>query len=338
MQNMRAVTLDGGFGLDRLALVKRPTPTPGPGQILVRVHAASLNYRDLRMVQGQYYPHLSMPLVVASDAVGEVVALGSGVSEPAIGTRVCPLFAPNWQAGDPPENVFKSTLGGPSDGTLTEYLVAEPDNVVQVPSYLSDEQAACLPCAALTAYSALFTLGALRQGQHVLCLGTGGVSLFALEFAKARGATVTITSKSDAKLELAQRLGADHVLNYVANQAFGAVVKARFGRVDQVIEVGGAKTIDQSLVALKPGGTLSLIGVLAGHSGPVNLMPILMRQLRVQGVFVGHKKSFMEMLAFMQAHQIVPVVGPVFELADFAAAFEALATQEHFGKICIKLV
>jgi NADPH:quinone reductase-like Zn-dependent oxidoreductase len=331
---MRAVLLQHAFGQHNLTLTETAAPDPGPGQVLVRLSAVSLNYRDLLMVQGSYNPKLGLPLIVLSDGVGRVEALGDGVQNPGIGTRVCPLFAPDWHTGDPPSNVFSTTLGGPRDGTFAEFIVVDQANLVEVPDYLSDVEAACLPCAALTAYSALFTLGCLQPGQHVLCLGTGAVSLFALQFAKAQGASVTITSKSDEKLSRARALGADHTINYQNHPNFGRKVRTEVGLVDHVIEVGGAATLDQSLAALRPGGTASLIGILAGHQGPINLTPILMRQLRVQGVFVGHKHSFQEMLNFMSLRQISPVIGSVFEMRQFDEAFSALAAQGHFGKIC----
>ncbi len=335
-RQMRALVLDGGFGLEHLTLTERPVPEPGPGQVLVKLSHASLNYRDWLMVSGDYNPRLPMPLVVASDGVGRVEAQGNGVRLP-LGARVCPLFAPGWLDGDPEPDVFSTTLGGPRDGTLTEYLVADESAVIQLPEYLNDEEAACLPCAALTAYSALVTLGKLQPGQHVLCLGTGGVSLFALQFAKALGAVVTITSGSNDKLARARQLGADETLNYVEHPEWGRRIRDATGGVDQVIEVGGAGTLEQSLRAVRPGGTISLIGVLAGHTGPIRLLPIVMRQLEVQGVFVGHKQSFEKMLQLMERHRIHPAVGARFELSQYAAALEALRSQQHFGKICLKI-
>ena len=334
---MQAVVLDGGFGLDCLALSRRPKPSPGPGEVLLKLRCASLNQRDLRMVLGQYHARLPMPLIVGSDAVGTVEGHGAGVLAPAVGTRVCPLFAPGWTDGDPPRDVFATTLGGPRDGTLAEYMVVESGALVEVPETLSDAQAACLPCAGLTAFSALFTLGGLKAGQQVLCLGTGAVSLFALQFAKAAGARVTITSKSDEKLARAAELGADHLVNYVKTPDWGRQLRKSTGGVDHVIEVGGSGTLEQSLAALRPGGSISLIGVLSGEAGPVNLLPIVMRQIKVQGVFVGHKRSFFEMLRFVSHHSIEPVVGPIFELHQFSQAFGELANQQHFGKICVKL-
>jgi len=334
---MRAVTLRGGFGLENLRLEERPTPKPGAGEVLLRLACASLNYRDLLMVQGSYNPRQELPLIPGSDAVGTVVAWGRGGSEPAIGTRVCPLFAPTWRDGDPPKDVFKTTLGGPRDGTLAEYLVARADAVVPMPASLTDQEAATLPCAALTAFSALSTLGRLRAGEQVLCLGTSTVSLFALQFAKALGARVMITSSSNEKLERAKELGADRTLNYIENPEWGRIVREATGGVDHVIEVGGAETLAQSLAAARPGATISLIGVLAGKAAPVNLLPIVMRQLKVQGVFVGHARSFDEMLKLVIERSIRPVIGPVLELTGFLEAFQRLEAQQHFGKICVNL-
>jgi NADPH:quinone reductase-like Zn-dependent oxidoreductase len=334
---MRAVILDGGFGLDHLKLTERPKPRPAAGELLLRLRFASLNQRDLLMIQGKYEPRLRLPIVVASDALATVEEHGHGVREPALGSRVCPLFASGWYDGDPPQDVFTKTLGGPRDGTLAEYMLINADDVVLLPRGLTDEQAACLPCAGLTAYSALVTLGRLTRGQHVLCLGTGAVSLFALQFAKALGARVTVTSSSEEKLARVEQLGADHVVNYQQHPDWGRLVRRQFGGVDHVIEIGGAETLAQSLTALRPGGTASVIGVLAGHTGPLDLLPILMRQLRLQGVFVGHKRSFGEMLELIAQHRIRPVVGPSFELSQFYDAFQALALQRHFGKICVRI-
>lgn len=334
---MRAVTLRGGFGLEHLSLEERPTPVPGPGEVLLRLRYASLNYRDLLMVQGNYNPRQELPLIPCSDAVGTVVAWGPGVHGPAIGTRVCPLFAPYWRDGDPPKDVFKTTLGGPRDGTLAEYFVTPATAVVPMPESLTDQEAATLPCAALTAFSALSTLGRLRAGQQVLCLGTSTVSLFALQFAKVLGAEVTITSSSNEKLERVRALGADRTLNYVETPEWGRVVREATGGVDHVIEVGGAETLAQSLAAVRPGATISLIGVLAGRAAPVNLLPIVMRQLKVQGIFVGHARSFSEMLKLVNEHTIRPVIGPVLELTQFLEAFRMLEAQQHFGKICLNL-
>jgi NADPH:quinone reductase-like Zn-dependent oxidoreductase len=327
---MRAVTLRGGFGLEHLSLEERPTPVPGPGEVLLRLSHASLNYRDLLMVQGSYNPRQELPLIPGSDAVGTVAAWGPGVSGPAIGTRVCPLF-------DPPKDVFKTTLGGPRDGTLAEYLVTPASAVVPVPEFLDDAEAATLPCAALTAFSALSTLGRVSAGEQVLCLGTGTVSLFALQFARAMGARVIMTSSSNAKLERVKALGAERTFNYVETPEWGRAVREATGGVDHVIEVGGAETLAQSLAAVRPGATISLIGVLAGRAAPVNLLPIVMRQLKVQGVFVGHARSFVEMLQLMSRHSIRPVIGPVLELAQFSEAFRKLESQQHFGKICLNL-
>lgn len=323
--------------MEHLELRDRPRPVPQPGELLLELSYASLNYRDSLMVEGKYNPRQTLPLIVASDAVGRVVERGADVSDPPLGARVCPLFAPYWSDGDPPKDVFKSTLGGPRDGTLAEFMTVPASSVIRVPEMLTDVEAATLPCAALTAFSALVTLGNLRRGDQVLCLGTGAVSLFALQFAKALGASVTVTSKSNAKLEQAAALGADHLLNYLETPSWGRRVRELTGGVDHVIEVGGAQTLAESLQAVRPGATISLIGVLAGTATPVNLLPIVMRQVRVQGVLVGHARSFATMLQLIEQHAIRPVIGPIFRLSEFRDAFDALAAQEHFGKICVKL-
>lgn len=335
---MRLIELRDAFGIENLHIGERKTPAPRRGEVLLKMRAASLNYRDLLMVLGHYNPKQLLPLIPCSDGVGEIVEVGAGVSGLRSGERVMPLFVQGWLAGSMRTEHLASTLGGPLDGVLAEQMVVPAQSVVRVPSHLSDVEAATLPCAALTAWSALVTHGELRPGQTVLLLGTGGVSIFALQFAKLLGARVIITTSSEAKAKRAQALGADHVIHYPSEAHWGkAAAKWAGGGVDQVIEVGGAGTFAESLSALKAGGQMSLIGVLAGVRAELDLLPILMRGIRVQGLLVGHRQGFEAMNAAIAQHQLRPVVDRVFAMDDAPAAWSHLESAAHFGKIVLRI-
>ncbi len=336
---MRAVEIRGAFGLDNLSLVERPDPRPGPGEILVRLRAASLNFRDLLTVEGKYNPKQKLPLVPCSDGAGEVVEIGAGVTRVRPGDRVATLFAQKWLAGRPTRERLRSTLGGPLDGTLAELAVFDQDGVVKTPEHLSDEEAATLPCAAVTAWSALVTEGGITAGDTVLVQGTGGVSLFALQLAKLLGARVVATSSRDEKLARVRALGADETINYREVPAWGARAKELTGGVgvDHVVEVGGAGTLQQSLQAVRFGGTISLIGNLAGTRTELLLTHVFMQKIRLNGILVGDRESFEAMNRAIALHRLRPVVDRVFPLEDSRAAFAHLAAGEHFGKICVKI-
>ncbi len=336
---MRVFEIRERFGLDRLVAAERPDPRPGPGQLLLRMRAASPNYRDLLTVRGEYNPKQPLPLIPCSDGVGEVVELGAGVSRFAVGERVAPIFAQDWISGEPAFSKLRSTLGGPRDGTLAELMLVPEHGAVRVPAHLSDEEAACLPCAGLTAWSALVTCATVRAGDTVLVLGTGGVSIFALQFAQLLGAQVIVTSSSDEKLVRARELGARHGINYLSEPAWGRKVRDLTGGegVDLVVEVGGAGTLAQSLSAARFGGTVSVIGVLAGRSTDLSVIPILMKQLRVQGVMVGHREGFEAMNRAIALHEMRPVVDRVFPFEHSREAVAHLARGRHFGKIAIRI-
>jgi NADPH:quinone reductase-like Zn-dependent oxidoreductase len=336
---VRALEIRGAFGLDNLALVERPDPRPGPGEILVRLRAASLNFRDLLTVEGKYNPKQKLPLVPCSDGAGEVVEVGAGVTRVRPGDRVATLFAQRWLAGRPTRERLRSTLGGPLDGTLAELAVLDQEGVVKTPEHLSDEEAATLPCAALTAWSALVTEGGVTAGDTVLVQGTGGVSLFALQLAKLLGARVVATSSRDEKLARVRAMGADETINYREVQAWGARARELTGGagVDHVVEVGGAGTLQQSLQAVRFGGTISLIGNLAGTKTELLLTHVFMQKIRLNGILVGDRESFEAMNRAITQHRLRPVVDRVFPLEDSRAAFAHLAAGEHFGKIVIRL-
>jgi NADPH:quinone reductase-like Zn-dependent oxidoreductase len=336
---MKALVLSGAFGLDNLRIEERPDPEPGPGEVVLAMTAVSLNYRDLLMVRGLYNPRQPLPLIPASDGVGRVVALGAGVERVAVGDRVCPIFATGWRAGEPTREALKSTLGGPLDGTLTERMAISADSVVRIPDTLSDAEAACLPCAGVTAWSALVTHGRLHAGDTVLLLGTGGVSIFGLQIAKMLGARVIVTSSSDDKLDKANELGADAGINYRRTVDWGKAARdLTNGRgVDHVLEVGGGATLSQSLRAVRPGGTVSIIGNLGGGKSELNLLPVLMQNIRLQGVIVGHRESFEALVRAAVHNDLHPVVDRVFPFDQVARAMEHMASGQHFGKVAVDI-
>jgi NADPH:quinone reductase-like Zn-dependent oxidoreductase len=339
---MRAVEIRDTFGLENLHLAERPDLEENdlqPGEVLLGMRAASLNYRDLMMVRGEYNPRQPLPLIPCSDGVGEVLAVGEGVRRVKVGHRVATLFSQGWLAGEPGPERSRNTLGGPLDGTLTDRMVLPADGVVEVPDHLSDEEAATLPCAALTAWSALVTHGGVKAGDTVLVQGTGGVSLFALQFAQLLGARAIVTSSSDEKLHRARELGAWGTINYRTTAAWGKEARQLTGGrgVDHVVEVGGAGTLEQSLAAVRMGGAISVIGVLSGVRSPVNIIPILMNQVRLQGILVGHRDSFEAMNRAIAQHRLQPIVDRTFPLEESRAALEHLAAGRHFGKVCVRI-
>jgi NADPH:quinone reductase-like Zn-dependent oxidoreductase len=336
---MKAYEIRDGFGLDNLVACERPDPTPGPFQVRVRVQATSLNQRDLMMVEGRYNPRQKLPLIPNSDGAGRVDAVGSGVTRVKVGDRVMGVFSQAWLAGAPSRAAQTRTLGGPLDGALADMMLLHEDGVVLTPAHLSDEEAATLPCAAVTAWSALVTYGGLKAGDTVLVQGTGGVSIFGLQLARMLGARVILTSSRDDKLEKARALGAHEVINYVTTPDWDKAARALTGGmgVDHVVEVGGAGTFEKSLRAVRVGGTVSVIGVLSGGAGTVPLTPILMQNLRVQGILVGHREGFEAMNRALALHGIHPVVDRVFPFAEARAAFEYLKSGAHFGKVVVRV-
>jgi NADPH:quinone reductase-like Zn-dependent oxidoreductase len=334
---MRCYEIRDGFGLDHLVRAERPEPKPGPGEVRLRVRATSLNYRDLLVTTGRYNPKLPLPLIPFSDACGAIDALGPGVTKWKVGDRVCGLFMPHWVAGRLTEARAKTALGGGVSGVLAEQVVLPADGVVAAAAHLSDEEAATLPCAALTAWHALVTSGGVTAGDSVLIQGTGGVSLFALRFARLLGARVIGTSSSDAKLERAKALGLSDGINYRTTPDWGdAVRKLTGGGVDHVVEVGGAGTLPQSLRAVRTGGTISLIGVLTG-GGEVNPVPVVMKSVRLQGIYVGSGEMFEAMNRAVALHQLRPVIDRVFPFAEAVAALRHLESGSHFGKVVVRV-
>ena len=336
---MHAYQIQKGFGLENLVLVSGPEPAPAPGQVLLKMRAVSLNYRDLLVVQGVYNARQPLPLIPLSDGVGEVMAVGDGVSRVKVGDRVCPIFAQRWLSGPPTVEALRSTLGSPYDGTLAELAVFHEDGLVHVPTHLTDEEAATLPCAAVTAWSGLVTMGGVKAGDTVLVQGTGGVSVFGLQIARMLGARVIATTSREEKEERLRTMGAWDVINYAREPKWGKVVRERTdgAGVDHILEVGGANTLSQSLQAIRVGGTVSLIGVLSGTKAPVNILPILMQNVTVQGVLVGHRESFEAMNRAIDLHRMKPEVNRVVAFEDAVGALEYLASGRHVGKVVIRM-
>ncbi len=336
---MKAFEVQNTFGLDSLVLTERPEPRPGLGQVLLKMRAWSLNFRDLMVVKGLYNPKLRLPFVPLSDGVGEVVGVGEGVRRVKKGDRVAGTFMQKWVAGELTEEKARSALGGGGPGMLAEYVVLDEDGVVAVPAHLTDEEAATLPCAAVTAWHALVSEGDIRPGQTVLVQGTGGVSIFALQFARLAGARVIATSSSDAKLARARALGASDGINYKDNPDWDDRVRDLAGGVgvDHVVEVGGAGTLPRSMKAVRLGGRISLIGVLSGGTGQVNPLPLLMKNVRLQGIFVGSREMFEAMNRAIALHQLRPVVDRVFPFAEAREALRHMESAAHFGKIVMRV-
>ncbi|KRR28468.1 zinc-dependent alcohol dehydrogenase family protein [Bradyrhizobium retamae] len=336
---MKCYELQGPSGIDGLALVDKPAPEPGDGQVLVRLRAATLNYRDLITVKGGYGTRQKFPLVPVSDGAGVVERVGPGVREFAAGDRVIGSFFEGWIGGEPSEAKMRSALGGAVDGVLSEYRVFPKHALVRTPEHLSDIEAAALPCAGLTAWSAIVKLGGVKPGQTVLTQGTGGVSLFAVQFAKMCGARVIATSSSDAKIERLKQLGADFTLNYKTAPDWGKKAREWSGQgVDLVVEVGGVGTLNESIRATRIGGTIAFIGVLAGPPPSDLRLPLMvMQQQRLQGVTVGSVEDLQAMVDAITTNGMKPVIDRTFNFDQTKDAFAHMESGAHFGKVAIEI-
>ena len=325
------------FGIDSLELVERLTPVPSPGEVLVKIHAVSLNYRDLMMVKGAYNPKLRFPRIPCSDGAGEVAAVGDGVTAFKPGDRVCAIFMQNWLEGSPTPAKIKGALGGDIDGMLAEYVLLPEAGLVRFPDHLGFEEAATLPCAAVTAWNALARAN-LQPNSTILVQGTGGVSIFALQFAKLQGHRVLGISSSDAKLQRACSLGLDKGLDYGETSEWDRwVLEQTNGEgVDLVVEVGGVGTLPRSLRAVKMGGVIAQIGVLSGPADPIPVPLILHKQVRIQGIYVGSRHDFEEMNKSIAAAQLRPVFAAR-SWTEAREVFREMESATHFGKLVLQV-
>lgn len=336
---MKVFQVEGGWSRDNVRIGTRPEPLPGPGQVRLRMRASALNYRDLLVPERGYGSRMQdLPLIMLCDGVGVADAIGQGVTGIKEGDRLCPLFFQSWLAGDPDEARLARSLGVETDGTMAEFMVLDQAGVAPAPPHLSDEEAAAIPTAGVTAWRALVTEGRVKAGDTVLVQGTGGVSLFALQFAKLHGAFVIVTSSGDNKLERAKALGADAVINYRTTAGWGKRAREITGGkgLDHIVEVGGQGTLPESLRAIRPGGTISMIGVLAGGTMDARIGLVVTRHVRLQGITVGSRDDFAAMAGAITVSGLRPVVDRVFAFDELHPALDYLAGGQHFGKICIR--
>lgn len=336
---MKAYVLGDMNGLDSWKMVERETPQPGYGQVLIRVHAVSLNYRDAMIASGLYpFPSPTPEMIPLSDGAGEVIAVGPGVRQWQAGDRVAGIFSQSWQGGTQPDDAWLTTLGGAVDGMLAEKVILDQAGLVRVPDMLSWEEASTLPCAAVTAWNALNGLTSLKAGETVLALGTGGVSVFAAQFAAAAGARVIVTSSSDAKLERAKAFGAHDVINYRTTPEWQDEVRRLTGGrgVDRVIEVGRAGTIARSVASVRPGGVVALMGLLA-EGEPLDPAAILVAGAIVRGIMVGSREMFEDMNRAIELNGIRPAIEHVYAFDEAKTALADLVKGQHVGKLVIRV-
>jgi NADPH:quinone reductase-like Zn-dependent oxidoreductase len=336
---MKVYEIQGEFGIDQLKAVERPIPNPGSGEVRIKMRAVSLNARDLGVINGFYNPNLIAPLIPVSDGVGVIVALGEHASRFKIGDRVSGIFTQSWISGEPTQENWVSTLGSPLNGLLAEYVVLPEEGLVRVSDQLTDEEAAALPCAGVTAWHAIVEEGKVKAGETVVVQGTGGVSLFALQFAKLQGASVIVTSSSDEKLIRAKEWGADFGINYVTTPDWDKVVLEQTGGrgADHIIDLGGAATLNKSIASLRVGGQISMVGGLSGyHVAGFDIIPAIQRKARLQAINVGSRDMFESMNQAIEQSGLRPIIDRVFPFEQSAQALHYLANGSYLGKICIK--
>jgi NADPH:quinone reductase-like Zn-dependent oxidoreductase len=326
------------FGLEHLKIVEREDPSPGPGEVVLEVEAFSLNYRDLLVVKGLYNPNIALPATPASDACGKVAAVGEGVTRVRPGDRVMSHFLSDWIDGPFLKRYVSSTLGVPRAGVAAEKVLLPERAVLKAPSNLDSAGASTLPIAALTAWNALVTEGKVEPGQWVLTLGTGGVSVFAIQLAKLLGARAIVTSSSDEKLERAGALGAEVLINYKRSPRWDKdVLDATQGEgADIVVETGGIQTMNASLKAARAGGLVAVLGGVTGLSGEVNIAPLTMKRLRVLGILVDSRANFEKLVSFLDRHPLAPAIDRKFPFEELPAALRHMEAGAHFGKIVVE--
>ena len=329
------------FGVDKLSLADRPAPAPESGEVLVKFHAASLNYRDIMIVSGSYNPKMKLPTIPISDGAGEITAVGDGVTKWKVGDRVMPIFAQRWFDGDSSEEKRKTSLGASPDwdGVLREFGTFSQESVVAIPEDLSYEEAATLPCAGITAWNAIAVSGRLKPGDSVLTLGTGGVSIFAIQFAKLFGARVISTSGSAEKIgKLHTDLGVAETVNYREREDWDKAVLEIVSKpgVDHVVEVGGAGTLNKSINAVRIGGHIGLIGALTGAAG-FSPTAVFMKSIRLQGIYTGSRAMFEDMNKAITVNKLKPVIDRVFEFDEIGEALKYMESGSHFGKIVVRI-
>ena len=334
---MKVWEIQNAYGIDNLNEADKPEPKPGPGEIVVAMKAASLNYRDLLTVIG-YGGGYPLPLIPFSDGAGVVETVGAGVTRVKAGDKVCPLFFQSWLSGPVTAESRHRPLGGPLSGVLQQKMLIEADGVSKFPAHLSFEEAATLPCAGLTAWRAVTIEAPVGPGDTVLVQGTGGVSIFALQFAKARGAKVIATSSSDEKLARAKALGADWLINYKTTPDWGRLAREMTGGkgVDVVVEVGGENTLNQSFDAARVGGHVVVIGVLGGFSSPVMIPVVFGKNLHIHGISVGSREQFDDMARHIDQWKLKPGVDQVFAFDKLRDALRLMQAGGHFGKIAVR--
>jgi NADPH:quinone reductase-like Zn-dependent oxidoreductase len=333
----KAYALANGFGLDALSLVEWPAEPVPPGHVRVAIAAISLNRRDLLLVEGKYAPRLRFPAIPGSDAAGTVIELGADCSRFRPGDRVVAHMFPDWLAGTPTVEALRASLGGPvRQGTMRDEIVLPETALLPIPSGLTLREAATLPCAAIAAWSAVAKFARVQPGHSVLVQGTGGVSIFALQFAKMLGATVVATSSAPHKLLRLTALGADFVVDYARDETWAETARRRVGGAfDLVVEVVG--DLDTAIRSVRPGGMVAMVGVLAGTKAEITLPLVVMRQVALQGVTCGSAEDFRDMLGAIAASGLEPVISDVFPFSRVHDAFAAMRDGSHFGKIVVEI-
>ncbi|MBL4638390.1 MAG: NAD(P)-dependent alcohol dehydrogenase [Proteobacteria bacterium] len=332
----KAIFVNAGGGFNTVTAEQVEIKKPKPNEITVRLHANSLNYHDYAVVKGLWAP--SERRIPMADGAGEIIEAGENVTDFKVGDNVVSTFFPTWKNGEPQVDGFSSVPGDGIDGYAREYVTSSSNSFTKAPEGWSHVEASTLTTAALTAWRALMCFNTIKAGDSVLLQGTGGVSIFALQFAKMVGAKVIATSSSEQKLERLRDMGADHVINYRTDPNWGETAKEPNGGigVDHVVDIGGGQTLDQSLTAIRVGGQISLIGILSGQTCELNIVKAFIQQVRLQGVLVGSRSQQEEMIKAIDVNQMKPVIDKVFSLDDMVDAFEYQETNRHFGKICLE--